>query len=246
VAGDAAITGERGRRRPYNGVVGHDAELVEVVVGREWVLESIGGADVTVMRPASLRFGGDGRVTGSTGVNRMFGGYDITDGRLSITMPGTTLMAGPPEAMVTETAFLRAITGGGEMAVDGDRLTIGDGETRLSFRAAPVATLRVTVFYRERIAMPRNAALVVTLADVSRADAPAETVASRRIEEPGSVPIDVELTYDPSIIDDRLTYAVRATIEVDGEMWWTSTQAHHVLTHGAPDHVEVMVSRVSG
>jgi uncharacterized lipoprotein YbaY len=51
---------------------------------------------------------------------------------------------------------------------------------------------------------------------------------------------------DPSIIDERLTYAVRATIEVDGEMWWTSTQAHQVLTHGAPGHIEVMVSRVSG
>jgi putative lipoprotein len=108
------------------------------------------------------------------------------------------------------------------------------------------ATLTVTVFYRERIAMPPNAALIVTLADVSRADAPAETVASRRIEEPGNVPIDVELTYDPSIIDERFTYAVRATIEVDGEMWWTSTQAHHVLTRGAPGHVEVMVSRVTG
>jgi uncharacterized lipoprotein YbaY len=201
--------------------MGDDAELVDLVAGREWVLESIGGADVTVMRPASLRFGDDGRFTGSTGVNRMFGGYD-------------------------ETAFLRALTGGGDVAVDGNRLTIGDGETRLAFRAAPAATLKVTVFYRERIAMPPNAALTVTLADVSRADAPAETVASRRIEEPGNVPIDVELTYDPSIIDERLTYAVRATIEVDGKMWWTSTQAHHVLAHGAPDHIEVMVSRVSG
>ena len=108
------------------------------------------------------------------------------------------------------------------------------------------ATLTVTVFYRERIAMPPNAALIVTLTGVSRADAPAETLASRRIEEPGNVPIDVELTYDPAIIDERFTYAVRATIEVDGEMWWTSTQAHHVLTRGAPDHVEVMVSRVTG
>jgi uncharacterized lipoprotein YbaY/heat shock protein HslJ len=226
--------------------MGDDSELVDLVVGREWVLESIGGADVTVMRPASLRFGDDGRVTGSTGVNRMFGGYVISDGRLSITTPGTTLMAGPPEAMATETAFLRAITVGGDLAVDGDRLTIGDGETRLTFRAGPAATLKVTVFYRERIAMPPNAALIVTLADVSRADAPAETLTSRRIEEPGNVPIDVELTYDPSIIDERLTYAVRATIEVDGTMWWTSTQAHHVLTRGAPDHVEVMVSRVNG
>jgi uncharacterized lipoprotein YbaY len=226
--------------------VGDDAELGRLVVGREWVLESIGGAEVTVMRPASLRFDDNGRVTGSTGVNRMFGGYHISDGRLSIATPGTTLMAGPPEAMATETAFLRALTGGGEVAVDGDRLTIGDAETRLTFRAAPTATLQVTVFYRERIAMPLNAALIVTLADVSRADAPAETVASRRIEEPGNVPIEVELTYDPSTIDECLTYAVRATIEVDGDMWWTSTQAHHVLTRGAPDHVEVMVSRVSG
>ena len=226
--------------------MGDDAELGRLVVGREWVLESIGGADVTVLRPASLRFGDDGRVTGSTGVNRMFGGYDITDGRLSITTPATTLMAGPPDAMATETTFLRAITGGGDLAVDGDRLTMGEGDTRLTFRAAPAATLTVTVFYRERIAMPPNAALTVTLADVSRADAPAETVASRRIEEPGNVPIDVELTYDPAIVDERFTYAVRATIEVDGEMWWTSTQAHHVLTRGAPDHVEVMVSRVTG
>lgn len=85
----------------------------------------------------------------------------------------------------------------------------------------------------------------MTLADVSRADAPAETVASRRIEEPGNVPIGVELEYDSSTIDERLTFAARATIEVDGVMWWASTQAHHVLTHGAPDHVEVMVSRVT-
>ncbi|MGA7759698.1 MAG: YbaY family lipoprotein [Ilumatobacteraceae bacterium] len=113
-------------------------------------------------------------------------------------------------------------------------------------RDAETATLTVTVLYRERIAMSPNAALIVTLADVSRADAPAQTVASVRIDEPGNVPIDVELIYDPSIIDERFTYAVRATIEVDGEMWWTSTQAHHVLTRGAPDHAEVMVSRISG
>ena len=148
--------------------------------------------------------------------------------------------------MATETAFLRALAGGGEVAVDGDRLTIGDGETRLVFRAAPTATLSVSVFYRERIAMPPNATLIVTLADVSRADAPAATVASRRIEEPGNVPIDVEIAYDRSSIDERFTYAVRATIEVDGEMWWTSTEAHHVLTGGAPDHVEVMVFSVTG
>ena len=107
------------------------------------------------------------------------------------------------------------------------------------------ATIRVTVFYRERIAMPPNAALIVTLADVSRADAAAEELARRRVDEPGNVPIEVELTYDPSIVDERRTYAVRATIEVDGVMWWTSTEAHRALTGDSPDHVEVMVTRVA-
>ena len=45
--------------------------------------------------------------------------------------------------------------------------------------------------------------------------------------------------------DERRTYAVRATIEVDGVMWWTSADAHHVLTGDSPDHVEVMVTRVA-
>jgi uncharacterized lipoprotein YbaY len=220
------------------------SEHARRVVGPEWILESIGGEAVTTSQPPSLRFGDDGRVTGSTGVNRMFGGYDISDGYLSITTPGTTLMAGPPEAMATETRFLRALAGGGELTVDDDQMVIGAGETRLTFRAARTATVQVTVFYRERIAMPPNAVLIVTLADVSRADAPADTLAIRRIEEPGNVPIDVELTYDPSMIDERFTYAVRATIEVDGAMWWSSTQVHRVLTGGAPDHVEVMVTRV--
>ena len=107
------------------------------------------------------------------------------------------------------------------------------------------AKIRVTVFYRERIAMPPNSALIVSLGDVSRADAPAEELASRRVDEPGNVPIEVELAYDPSIIDERRTYAVRATIEVDGVMWWTSPDAHHVLTGDSPDHVEVMVTRVA-
>ena len=110
---------------------------------------------------------------------------------------------------------------------------------------AKPARLTVIVFYRERIAMPPNAALIA----ISR------TSPSRCTRRDGGepadrgarhAPIDVEIPYDPSIIEERLTYAVRATIEVDEKMWWTSTQAHHVLTHGAPDHVEVMVSRVSG
>ena len=108
-----------------------------------------------------------------------------------------------------------------------------------------MGSIRVSVFYRERIAMPPGAAVIVTIADIARADAPAEALATRRVDDPGNVPVEVEVEYDPSLLDPRAAYAVRATIEVDGEPWWTSTVVHRVLTDAAPGPVEVMVTRVA-
>ena len=107
-----------------------------------------------------------------------------------------------------------------------------------------MASIRVTVFYRERIAMPPDAAVVVTIADISRADAPAEILATRRVDQPGNVPVEVDVEYDPSRLAERGVYAARATIEVGGEPWWTTTTVHHVLTDDTPDPVELMVTRI--
>jgi putative lipoprotein len=107
-----------------------------------------------------------------------------------------------------------------------------------------MASIRVTVFYRERIAMPPDAAVVVTIADISRADAPAEILATRRVDQPGNVPVEVDVEYDPSQLAERGIYAARAMIEVRGELWWTTTTVHHVLTDDTPDPVELMVTRI--
>jgi putative lipoprotein len=105
-------------------------------------------------------------------------------------------------------------------------------------------TISGTVWYRERAAMPPGAVLTVSLLDVSRADAPSEPIVQVVLGDPGNVPVDFELAYDPEVIDDRHTYAVRATIDVDGALWWTSTSAHLVVTNGHPTHVEVPLTRV--
>jgi uncharacterized lipoprotein YbaY/heat shock protein HslJ len=220
-------------------------DSVDGIVGPEWVLVTIGGDAVATLRQPSVLFGPDGRFAGSSGVNRMFGGYRIDEGQLTIDGPGTTLMAGPPDAMAIEAAFVRALTGGGEIVGDGDRLRIGTGDRELVFRAVVESTVHVTVAYREHIAMPAGASVVVTLADVSHADATADVIATARVDEAGNVPVTVELTYDAGRIDERHTYDVRATIEVGGEMWWTSTDAHHVLTNGATNRVDVLVTRVT-
>ena len=51
------------------------------------------------------------------------------------------------------------------------------------------STVRGTITWRERIALPPGAVLEVELVDISRADAPAEPIAATRVEVQGQVPI---------------------------------------------------------
>jgi len=103
-----------------------------------------------------------------------------------------------------------------------------------------------SVAYRERIAMPEGAVLNVSLLDVSRADAAAEVVSRIEVSDPGNVPIDFELVYDPDAIVARNRYAVRATIVVEGRLWWTTDTAQNVITNGNPSVVTLWLVRVAG
>lgn len=61
--------------------------------------------------------------------------------------------------------------------------------------------LKGKVTYRERIALAADAIVEVVLQEVSRADAPATSIASQTIETQGAqVPIPFALTYDPAQI----------------------------------------------
>lgn len=106
-------------------------------------------------------------------------------------------------------------------------------------------SLTGTVTYRERIALDPGAVIEAQLLDVSKADAPAEVITTQTIHADGKqVPIPFELAYDPAKIDERLSYAVKAQILVDGELRWISQQAYPVLTQGNPtSDVEIVVSR---
>ena len=87
------------------------SRLSTSVVGQEWVLEKEGedgaGGDTGVR--VTLRFGEDGRVTGTAGCNSYFGAYEIGDGgTLTIGEVGSTRMACvSPEVMDLESQYLR-------------------------------------------------------------------------------------------------------------------------------------------
>jgi putative lipoprotein len=108
--------------------------------------------------------------------------------------------------------------------------------------ASPSPTISGTVAYRERVALPENAVLIVRLEDVSAADAPAKIVAEQRFTLAGrQVPLPFELAYDAAKIDPKHSYSVSARITVDGQPRFLSTSAFHVLTGGNPDKVNVLV-----
>lgn len=106
------------------------------------------------------------------------------------------------------------------------------------------ASVTGTIAYLQRIALPPNARVEVKLQDVSRQDAPAQTLATQIIPLEGrQVPIPFELVYNPDQIDASHTYAVQARILVDDDLWFITTSRYTVITQSNPTHVDVIVQQ---
>lgn len=110
-------------------------------------------------------------------------------------------------------------------------------------RAEPFVS--VEALYRERIATPPGAVLVATLEDVSRADAPSVELGRVTVEDAGNPPWRVAIPYVAEMIEPSAVYAVRATLRVDGQLWFATADHHPVLTGGAGDAATVVMARVA-
>jgi uncharacterized lipoprotein YbaY len=102
-----------------------------------------------------------------------------------------------------------------------------------------------TVSYLQRIALPAGAVVNVQLQDVSLADVAAMVMGEQTITTTGNqVPFPFEIKYDPAAIQERNTYAVRATIKVNGQLMFTTTQQYRVITQGNPSTVDLVLEQV--
>ncbi|USD66135.1 YbaY family lipoprotein [Vibrio sp. SCSIO 43136] len=96
-----------------------------------------------------------------------------------------------------------------------------------------VATIVGTVSYRERIALPENAKVTVTLQDISLADAPSVEIARTEFDSFGfQSPFAYQLDYDPSKIIENHRYSVSARITVDGQLKFITDTVYSVITDG--------------
>ena len=109
----------------------------------------------------------------------------------------------------------------------------------------PGAQITGTVMYRERMALGPTAQLNIQLQDVSLADVAATIIAEKTISDPGQVPIRFELGYDPTKIEQRNTYVLRAIISDNGQMLFTTDTAYPVITRDNINSAEIMLIRVN-
>jgi putative lipoprotein len=217
------------------------------LTGTRWRLVELDGhAPQDTADPVEITFGDDGRVNGSTGVNRLNAGYRVQGDVVEFTPAATTRMAGPPAAMGQEQAVLRVLAGRQPFSVDGDQLVLGGARfVAVAEAAGDSVTVSGSVLYRERIALPDGAVVIVRVLDVSLADAPSVTVAEQRIEPEHQVPIPFSIDVPRTRLEPRHTYSVSARIEVDGELAWVS-DTHHPVATEAPTNADILVVKARG
>ncbi|MFO7169320.1 MAG: YbaY family lipoprotein [Chloroflexota bacterium] len=234
-------------------LVGYNEATPATLIGTLWRLESFGPdsapVEAVAASPATIDFGSDSRVSGMTGCNGFGGSYRVEGDEIVFESIISTLRACDGPVNQQEREVLRALQGRVRYALSANQLRLlYDGSTLTFVASQPptAATVTGTVTYRERIALPPDARVQVLLLDISRQDAPATQIAEALIE-PGArqVPIPFTLTYDPRQIDERNTYAVRATIEAGGQLLFTTTEAVLVITQGHPTTVELVLQRAS-
>jgi putative lipoprotein len=111
-------------------------------------------------------------------------------------------------------------------------------------KSEPAATVRGEITYRERIAVPPGAQLEVQLLDVSRADAPSETIGGVTLSDIGQPPYPFEIAYRPEQIIESHTYVVQARLTHQGRLLFITDQAYPVITRGHPTEVQIVLKRV--
>jgi heat shock protein HslJ len=114
------------------------AEPSTPLTGTEWRLVELDGKPVAItdgLRTPTLQLDSTTmRASGTSGINRYFGGYESKGAALKFGPFAGTKIGGPPAAMAVERAFLKALAGVSSWNVTSNRLALKAGdETVLRF-----------------------------------------------------------------------------------------------------------------
>lgn len=110
---------------------------------------------------------------------------------------------------------------------------------------AVTATVSGTVAYRERLALPPDATVEVWIVEMSPGIGTMAIVAQTTVMAQGrQVPLPFALQVDPSRIEHRRPYGVKAVIRAGGQMLFANADPVPVLTLGHPSLLALTLTRV--
>lgn len=105
-----------------------------------------------------------------------------------------------------------------------------------------MALISGSVSHSEQARLPEGAQVVVTLEDVSRMDVAAPILGQSRVPASGEPPFGFVIEYDEAAVHQRMTYALRARIEAEGRLLFTSTE--RILAFARDPAVPIMLVKV--
>lgn len=137
---------------------------------------------------------------------------------------------------VISTVLVMAI-GGSLLGCQSSDSTQTDTTIPTQQAAMTMMNIEGTLAYRERIALPNDAVITVTLEDISLADAPAIVLNTQTfIADGAQAPFNFKLSYDPSKIIATHRYGVRANIKVQNQLRFTTDTTNLVITDPNQTH----------
>jgi putative lipoprotein len=116
------------------------------------------------------------------------------------------------------------------------------GKGAPSGRLNPVAALKVSVSYRERILLPPGCTLFLELRNISQLDPEDNDVANAFLPVKAAPPFKAILKYDPERIIARLHYAVSARIELKGQVLFSGSARVDPLSWPKDKPLEIRVA----
>lgn len=117
--------------------------------------------------------------------------------------------------------------------------------TAPAFSASDKITIKGSVNYLQRMALPPHAYLVVQLVDVTKVDGPFPVVAEMSAEASGAVPINFDLPVRNNTLKKNHKYALQARISVGDVLWFVSDKRTPINVAHKNTRYEIILGAVS-